>query len=76
MSPPGAETSITLVTWFDTMPPGSVQGLVVGTDNVAEARSQLIKNGVDLSEIQVAPWGRSATFSDPDRNRWILQQSV
>jgi len=28
LRPSGAETSITLVTWFEAMPAGSVQGLV------------------------------------------------
>ncbi|HST58949.1 MAG TPA: VOC family protein, partial [Longimicrobium sp.] len=32
---PGAETSITLVTWFRGMPAGSAQGLVLVTDDVA-----------------------------------------
>ena len=30
----GCSTTITLVTWFSRMPPGSVQGLVLGTDDL------------------------------------------
>ena len=32
--PRGAETAITLVTWFDEMPAGSVRGLVLETDDL------------------------------------------
>ena len=32
--PRGAETAITLVTWFDSMPAGSLTGLVLETDDV------------------------------------------
>lgn len=31
--PKGSQTSLTLVTWFDTMPPGSLKGLVIETDD-------------------------------------------
>jgi catechol 2,3-dioxygenase-like lactoylglutathione lyase family enzyme len=31
--PPGGGTAITLVTWFDTMPAGSLQGTVLGCDD-------------------------------------------
>lgn len=33
VAPAGAETSFTLVTWFDTMPPGSLKGVVLETDD-------------------------------------------
>jgi len=29
LSPPGSSNSVTLVTWFDTMPAGSLRGLVL-----------------------------------------------
>ncbi|PCH45884.1 MAG: hypothetical protein COC23_05200 [Hyphomicrobiales bacterium] len=75
LRPSGAETSITLVTWFEAMPAGSVQGLVLDTDDVEQTRSKFIKNGLDISEVRKAPWGSFATFSDPDGNGWVLQQS-
>lgn len=71
----GAETSITLVTWFDSMPPGSVQGLVLDTDDLLTAHSQLKSKGLDISDVEDAPWGRYATFKDPDGNGWVLQQT-
>jgi catechol 2,3-dioxygenase-like lactoylglutathione lyase family enzyme len=62
LAPKGADTSVTLVTWFDTMPPGSLQGMVA--------------KGVDMGELQTAPWGTFSTFTDPDSNGLILQQNA
>ena len=76
VGPPGAETSITLVTWFDSMPPGSVRGVVISTDDIEKAHLQLSRSGVEVSDISDAPWGRYSTFSDPDGNGWVLQQAV
>lgn len=71
---PGAETSITLVTWFDAMPPGSKQGTVLRTEDIEGMHGVLTGHGILMSEIQFAPWGRFATFHDPDNNGWILSQ--
>jgi catechol 2,3-dioxygenase-like lactoylglutathione lyase family enzyme len=73
---PGAQTSITLVTWFDSMPPGSLQGMVVDTTDIDAARKTLVEKGLRITEVQDAPWGRYATFADPDGNGWVLKQAV
>jgi catechol 2,3-dioxygenase-like lactoylglutathione lyase family enzyme len=74
VAPKGAETSITLVTWFDTMPPGSLQGLVLHTDDLDAQVAELTERGVPVPEgIQEAPWGRYAVFADPDGNRLVLR---
>lgn len=31
---PGAQTSLTLVNWFDEMPPGSLRGLVIDCEDL------------------------------------------
>jgi len=74
--PKGAETSITLVSWFEKMPPGVLQGMVLDTDDIDVTHGELKRRGLDISEIDNAPWGRYATFSDPDGNGWIVQQAV
>jgi catechol 2,3-dioxygenase-like lactoylglutathione lyase family enzyme len=75
--PAGAETSITLVTWFAAMPPGSVKGTVVETDDLDADVAAIRSRGVDIaSEIQVAPWGRFVTFDDPDGNGIVLQATA
>jgi catechol 2,3-dioxygenase-like lactoylglutathione lyase family enzyme len=76
LAPEGAETSITLVTWFSNMQPGGVSGLVLDTDDVAAAYATLQERGLTLSPIESAPWGQFATFNDPDGNGWVLQQAA
>jgi len=46
VAPKGSDASLTLVTWFDAMPPGSLQGLVIGTDNVHASYEELGAKGV------------------------------
>jgi catechol 2,3-dioxygenase-like lactoylglutathione lyase family enzyme len=75
LRPPAGETSISLVTWFDEMPPGSVQGLVLETDDVRADREVLAGRGLDITLVDNAPWGEFATFSDPDGNGWVLQET-
>ena len=71
----GAETSISLVTWFDNMPAGTLRGIVIETGDLEEAHAELKSKGLDISNIDNAPWGSFATFADPDGNGWVLQQA-
>jgi uncharacterized glyoxalase superfamily protein PhnB len=42
--------------------------------DVKEVRDELVKRGVEVSDIEVMPWGSFAYFSDPDGNSWSFQQ--
>ena len=72
LKPPSGTASISLVTWFDSMPPGSAQGLVLDTSDIERAHEKLKDNGLAITDIQEASWGRFATFFDPVGNGWIL----
>jgi catechol 2,3-dioxygenase-like lactoylglutathione lyase family enzyme len=75
--PPGALTSITLVTWFATMPAGSTKGTVLETGQLDAEVERLRGQGVAIEgEVQDAPWGRFVTFDDPDGNRLVLQETA
>jgi catechol 2,3-dioxygenase-like lactoylglutathione lyase family enzyme len=76
LRPPGSGTAITLVTWFETMPAGSLKGSVLGCDDLEKTLAELTARGVSFTEdeVQEAPWGRWKTFEDPDGNGWVLQQ--
>jgi len=74
IAPPGAQTTITLVTWFEKMPPGGVQGLVLNTSDVQATRSDLTSKGVSVTEIQNGSWGRYCTLKDPDGNGLVIVQ--
>ena len=71
---PGVATRIVLATWFPQMQPGCIQGLVLTTDDILKAHTEIKKRGLALSEIQSQSYGQEATFEDPDGNGWVLQQ--
>jgi catechol 2,3-dioxygenase-like lactoylglutathione lyase family enzyme len=72
--PTGGQTSITLVTWFDSMPAGSLQGLVLHTDDLEGEVAALEARGVAVpGGVQDADWGRFAVFAVPDGNRLVLR---
>ncbi len=74
---PGAQTSITLVTWFPTMPAGAVKGTVLETDDLDGDVAALRERGVRIDGgVQQAPWGRFVTFDDPDGNGLVLQATA
>ena len=38
------------------------------------AQCQATASGIDAEGVDEQPWGRFVTFSDPDGNKWTLQQ--
>ena len=76
VAPGFSGVSLTLVTWFEQMPPGSLRGMVLQTRDINAAHAELRKRGVAIDEIEEAPWGRYATFEDVDGNGFVLQQSA
>ena len=76
LRPKGAETSITLVTWFETMPAGSLKSLVLDTDDVRSDVETLKANGLSFTpDVTDDFWGVWSSFDDPDGNGWILTQA-
>ena len=86
LTPPGSPCSIHLST---TALPGSAQGMFLVVSDIDAARGELIARGADVSEVfhfdgdrKVVPgpdaerqsYGSYASFTDPDGNRWVLQQ--
>jgi catechol 2,3-dioxygenase-like lactoylglutathione lyase family enzyme len=74
LAPPGCTTTIALVTWFDSMKPGGLQGVMLNSSDIESDHRLLSSRGLQLSSIEHQPWGRFAMFKDPDGNGWILRQ--
>jgi catechol 2,3-dioxygenase-like lactoylglutathione lyase family enzyme len=74
LAPPGCSTTIALVTWFETMRPGGLQGVMLNVTDIDTDHAALRAKGLQLSDIGEQPWGRFAMFNDPDGNGWILRQ--
>ena len=83
-TPPHSQCSIQVGKGGTTAEPGSAQGLLLVVEDIDAAREDLISRGVDVSEVEESrppgfeQEGRSyfarASFSDPDGNRWVLQE--
>jgi catechol 2,3-dioxygenase-like lactoylglutathione lyase family enzyme len=74
LAPPGCSTTIALVTWFETMRPGGLQGVMLNSNDIDRDHQDLSAKGLELTKIDQQPWGRFAMFKDPDGNGWILRQ--
>ena len=74
LTPPGSACSIVLGVGITEMTPGSQKGLQVVVDDVEALRTELASRGVETSDVDVQPWGSFIFFSDPDGNRWSVQQ--
>jgi uncharacterized glyoxalase superfamily protein PhnB len=42
--------------------------------DIEAAHADLAGRGVDVSDVQVFPWGSFVFFTDPDGNAWAVQQ--
>jgi catechol 2,3-dioxygenase-like lactoylglutathione lyase family enzyme len=76
IAPKLAQTSITLVTWFPSMVPGSLKGLLFNTDNLEDDVDRIRAAGVEVSEVQEEAWGRYVTLDDPDGNGIIVRGTL
>jgi catechol 2,3-dioxygenase-like lactoylglutathione lyase family enzyme len=73
LTPPGSACSIALGTGLSDAPLGSARVQIVVSD-VESARAGLIEQGIEASDVQRLDWGAFVSFSDPDGNRWSLQE--
>jgi predicted enzyme related to lactoylglutathione lyase len=74
LTPPGSACSIVIGTGLSDAPAGSAPGLQLVVADVEAARTELTGRGVDVGDVQTFPWGSFVFFSDPDGNRWSVQQ--
>jgi predicted enzyme related to lactoylglutathione lyase len=74
LTPPGSACSIAFGKGIVDTPPGSVAGLQLVVEDINQARQELVERGVEVGEVQEFPWGHFVFFSDPDGNRWSVQQ--
>jgi catechol 2,3-dioxygenase-like lactoylglutathione lyase family enzyme len=89
-TPPGSPASIQFGAGLTSVTPGTAAGLYLVVSDIESARAELVRRGIDVSEVfhregpgQPAVPGRDpqrrsyssfATFSDPDGNGWLLQE--
>ncbi len=88
MTPPGSACSVTIGIGITDAEPGSHRGTHLVVSDIEAARDDLVRRGVEVSEIRhVGPAGWApgpdpehreyasfADFGDPDGNSWVLQE--
>jgi predicted enzyme related to lactoylglutathione lyase len=74
LTPQGSACSILIGTGVTEMIPGSQQGLQVVVDDAQAVYEMLKEKGVDAPAVETMPWGTFTYFSDPDGNKWAVQQ--
>ena len=76
LTPPGSPTSIVIGTGMTNMPPGSLEGLQLVVPDMASTRAELLQRGAGISDVQDMGGIAFAYFSDPDGNRWVIQEAT
>ena len=90
LTPPNSACSIVLMQGMGPdMKPGSLQGLQITTSDLVGAREELVRRGLDVSELQTVDqetggfrplegpptdYNAFIFFADPDGNGWAIQQ--
>ena len=74
LTPPGSACSIAIGKGMTKMEPGSLDSLQMVVPDAEAARAELLSRGIEVSEVDVMPWGSFVYFKDPDGNGWALQR--
>ncbi len=74
LTPPGSGCSIAIGEGLTEAPPGTAAELMLVVSDIQAAHSQLKDKGVDVSDVEIQDWGQFVYFSDPDGNKWAVQQ--
>lgn len=72
VAPPGSDTAIVLHPGFGGAELPALQGVILESGDVDADAERLRSRGVEVDGPTAMPWGRQATFSDPDGNGFVL----
>ena len=74
--PKAGRILLSLVDWFETMPAGSLRGVVLRSKDLSATYVDLSARGMPFeSPPEQRPWGAEAVFRDPDGNTFVIQQA-
>ena len=74
LTPPGSACSICIGVGLTSMKPGSMESIQMVVADAQKAHDELVKRGIEVSEVTPLEWGIFVYFSDPDGNKWALQE--
>jgi len=74
LTPPGSACSIAIGRGLTRLAPGSLDNLQMVVADADETHADLTDRGIEVSPVDEQAWGRFVGFTDPDGNRWALQE--
>ncbi len=74
LTPPGSGCSIAVGRGLTAMAPGSLDNLQMVVPDADAVYAELRGRGIPVEGVTDLAWGRFVFFSDPDGNRWALQE--
>jgi catechol 2,3-dioxygenase-like lactoylglutathione lyase family enzyme len=74
LTPPGSACSIAVGRGLTAMAPGSLDNLQMVVPDADAVYAELRELGIPVDGVTDLAWGRFVFFSDPDGNRWSLQE--
>jgi catechol 2,3-dioxygenase-like lactoylglutathione lyase family enzyme len=85
LTPPGSGCSVSMVSGYNEMAPGTLKGLQLVVADIEAARQHLLDHGVEVSPVRMnvngewrdghgGPWNAFIFFNDPDGNGWTVQE--
>ena len=76
LTPPGSACSICIGKGLTKMEPGSIDLILLVIENADKAREELLAKGIEVGEVDEQPWGRFVYVTDPDGNKFSLQELI
>ncbi|MCX5149790.1 VOC family protein [Streptomyces sp. NBC_00320] len=76
VAPKGARTSVVLATAEMGFTPGNLAATLLESTDLDADCAELAQAGIEVGGPADYPWGRQATFADPDGNTWVLAAPV
>jgi predicted enzyme related to lactoylglutathione lyase len=74
ITPPGSACSFCFGVGLQMLSEGASQYIQVVVADADEVHAYLSGRGVECSEVDEQPWGRFVRITDPDGNKWSLQE--
>jgi catechol 2,3-dioxygenase-like lactoylglutathione lyase family enzyme len=75
LTPAGSGCSIAIGEGITTAKPGSVDSILLVVKDLHKVHDELVSKGVEVTDVEKMPWGAfHIYFSDPDGNKWQIQQ--
>lgn len=75
LTPVGSGCSIAIGEGITQAKPGSIDSLLLVVKDIHKAHDELVGKGVKVTDVKKEAWGSyHIYFSDPDGNKWQMQQ--